>query len=232
MAIANLPRTYIQPDDRLLIRVSAFDPETAEPFNQNLIMGNRQGGGNSNNGGGNQGNSNINQAMIGNLVDNNGNIEFPVIGTIQLAGLSLETAKTKMYDLLDPYLTNYSVDIQILNRRITVSGEVNDPGVVQLDRNKISLIEAIERAGGLTTYSNRTNVLVIREIEEGRQYARLNLKDRSIVDSPYYYVMPNDVIYLEPVKQKTFTTQEGFFRGLAIFTSLISTVAIIVAFTR
>lgn len=231
--ILNLPRPMIQTDDRLLIRVSAFDPETAEPFN--VTSGGGQGGGQNNQmmGGGNgQQQGGMNSPFIGYQVDEDGNIEFPVIGTVNLRAMTIEAAKLKMYVLLDDYLVNYSVDVQYLNRHVTVTGEVKSPGIVDLGRNRISILEAIQRADGITTYSNTENVMVIRETDGERTFGLLDLNDRSVVNSPFYYVMPNDVIYLQPIKAKTWTTQTALFTSINLVTGVISAAALIIALTR
>ncbi len=239
--IDNLPEPIIQTDDRLFIRVSAFDDETAAPFMQSFGFGGQnQGGGNNQNNmmggmgmfGGNNQNNPMQQLMIGYLVDDEGNIEYPVVGTVNLEGLTIAEASKKMYSILDEYLVNYSVDVQFMNRRVTVSGEVVMPGLVQLDRNRISIIEAIQRAGGITPFSNTDEVYVIREIEGERIFGKVSLKDRDIVNSQFYYVYPNDVIYLQPIKAKTFNTQSSFFSVTNIITSLISAAALIFALTR
>lgn len=228
--ILNLPVPIIQTDDRLLIRVSAFDPDTSEPFN--VSSGGGQGGQNNQmmTGGGSNGQQQgaMNSPFIGYQVDEKGNIEFPVIGTVNLKGITIEEAKIKMYELLDDYLVNYSVDVQYLNRRVTVTGEVESPGIVDIGRNRISILEAIQRADGITTYSNTENVMVIRETDGERTFGLLDLNDRSVVNSPFYYVMPNDVIYLQPIKAKTWTTQAALFTSINLFTGLISAAAIII----
>lgn len=256
--VQNYPTPVIQTDDKLLIKVSAFDQQAAAPFNQQSMLGlgggqqgmmNNQQGGQNILGGGNQGNSfgqgnnqqgNIGQQgnqngmgqFLGYLVDKRGNIEFPVIGTVAMGGLTLDQAKVKLYELLDEYLINYSVDVQFINRRITVSGEVEEPGIISLERDRISIIEAIERAGGITIYSNTENIQVIREVDGERIFATLSLKDRNIVNSQFYYIYPNDVVYLQPIKAKTFSVQTSFFSAFNIITSVISAAALIVAFTR
>ncbi|MEQ8715291.1 MAG: polysaccharide biosynthesis/export family protein [Cyclobacteriaceae bacterium] len=256
--VLNYPTPVIQTDDKLLVKVSAFDQQAAAPFNQQSMldlgggqqrMNNQQGGQNILGGGnqsnvfgqgnnqqgniGQQGNQNgMGQQFLGYLVDKKGNIEFPVIGTVAMGGLTLDQAKVKLYELLDEYLINYSVDVQFVNRRITVSGEVEEPGIVSLERDRISIIEAIERAGGITIYSNTENIQVIREVDGERIFATLNLHNRDIVNSQFYYIYPNDVVYLQPIKAKTFSVQTSFFSAFNIVTSVISAAALIVAFSR
>jgi len=237
--IENAPPNIIQPDDRLLIKVATYDEEQAQPFMQQSFvrMGGRGGvggrGGNQFGGGrGGQGGLLNNPNFLGYLVDPEGDIEFPVIGTIKVAGLTINQAKDKLYTILDEYLVNYSVDLLFTNRRIVVSGEVRNPGIVQLDRNRITIIEALEKAGGLTTFSERSEVYMVRELKNERIFTKLDLQDRNIVDSEFYYVYPNDVIFVKPAKSKTFTEQTSFFRALGIVSSAISLVSVILVLTN
>ncbi len=237
MSIQNLPAFHIQPDDRLSIEVSAFDPETAAPFAQPFIffVGN-QGGGNNNQG--NIGNlNNINQQgglqlLQGYLVDERGNIEYPIIGTINLQGLTLEAAKDTMYSKLSKYLVDYSVDVRYLNRRITVTGEVSFGGNVIMDRNRISILDALQRAGGLTPYSNRREVLVIREIAGQRIVGKLDLKSKDIINSPFYYMQPNDIVYVDPTKYKSLTLPDPFGRVISYVAGVLSAASVAIVLFR
>jgi len=224
--IENLPQQTIQPDDRISIRVSTFDEEAAEPFNQRFVNF-----GNNNNNAGNNNNS-INQQLFGYLVDERGIVDFPVLGSIELGGLSLEQAKDKLYRLLGPYLEDPVVDIRFLNRKFTIFGEVGAPGTIPMDRNRLNVLDAIQRAGGLTQFSNRSNILVIREQDGKRVYGRLNVKQKDVFESPYYYLYNNDVVYVEPIRAKTATVQSPFFRYLSYVGGLLSTASIIIALTR
>lgn len=236
--IENAPPNIIQPDDRLLIKVATYDEEQAQPFMQQSFvrMGGRGIGGRGGNqfGGGRGGQGGLinNPNFLGYLVDPEGEIEFPVIGTIKVAGLTINQAKDKLYTILDEYLVNYSVDMLFTNRRIVVSGEVRNPGIVELDRNRITIIEALEKAGGLTTFSERSEVYMVRELKNERIFTKLDLQDRNIVDSEFYYVYPNDVIFVKPAKSKTFTEQTSFFRALGIVSSAISLVSVILVLTN
>lgn len=239
-SFANMPPIYIQPDDRLMVRVTAFDPELAEPFNSGM-MGIVAGGQGQNGqmqqqigmqGFGNNNGNNPMQNMMGVLVDNLGNVELPVIGTIHLGGMTIEKAKEKLYGIYAEYLTNFSADIMFLNKRVTVTGEVARPGVITMDRNRMSVLEVIQKAEGITPFSNTENVTVIREINGERVFAQLSLKDRDVVNSPFFYVYPNDIVYLQPIKAKTFTAQTSFLTGLNILTTLVSAAALFFAFTR
>jgi polysaccharide export outer membrane protein len=240
--IANLPSPIIQTDDRLFIKVSAFDAEASAPFNQAMLLNgnnnnnNQSGNNQANNGlmaGGANQNNQLMELMLGYLVDDSGNIEFPVVGTVQLGGLGLDQAKKKLYGFLDEYLVNYSVDIQFMNRRVTVSGEVTMPGLVTLDRNRISILEALQRSGGVTPYSNTKEIYVIREVDGERIFGNLDLHDRNIVNSQFYYVYPNDVVFVAPIAQKRYQiNQAPVSRAISIVSSSLSALALILVLTR
>jgi polysaccharide export outer membrane protein len=225
-----------------MVRVTAFDEELAAPFNSGMMgfVGGGQGQNGQNGqiqqqmgmqGIGGNGNNPM-QNMMGVLVDNLGNVELPVVGTVHLGGMTLENAKVKLYGIYGNYLTNYAADIMFLNKRVTLTGEVAMPGVVTMDRNRMSVLEIIQKGGGITAFSNTENVTVIREINGERKFAILNLKDRGVVNSPFFYVYPNDIVYLQPIKAKTFTAQTSFLTGLNILTTLVSAAALFFAFTR
>lgn len=147
--------------------------------------------------------STISQSL-GYLVDNDGNIHFPILGTVQAAGLTkrqfaqkLATALVESKQLKDPIVT-----VRFLNYRVTVLGEVNRPTVVTVANEKISLLEALGLAGDLTIYGKRDNVLLIREENGKTTTRRINLNSEQLFDSPYYYLKTNDIIYVEPNKTK------------------------------
>ncbi|TKB97637.1 polysaccharide biosynthesis/export family protein [Pedobacter cryophilus] len=136
-------------------------------------------------------------------VDKEGNINLPVAGLIPLKGLTLEQAQQRMVKTLSNYVKNPIVNIQFQNFRITVIGEVNNPATFNIPNEQINLLEALGMAGDLTVYGKRENVLVIREIDGKRTIVRMNLNNRDVLNSPYFYLKQNDVIYVEPDKSKS-----------------------------
>lgn len=185
--------SVIQKNDVLSIYVTSPSAEASAPFNNsNLPVITST-----------TGISTISQS-IGYLVDTDGNINFPVLGTVQAAGLTkrqfsqkLTTALLEAKQLKDPIVT-----VRFLNYRVTVLGEVSRPTVVTVANEKISLLEALGLAGDLTIYGKRDNVLLIRE-EAGKTITRrINLNSESLFDSEYFYLKTNDVIYVEPSKTK------------------------------
>ena len=226
--ILNAMELRIQPEDLLRITVHSFDPIAAAPFNiepqnqNNMQMGNQAG----------QGSSNNLELFMGYPVDEEGAIDFPVLGRIPVAGLTLEEAKFKIYELLQPYLTDAVVNMRFLNFKITVLGEVNMPGTIRLSNKRVTLLEAIGMAGDLSNYSNRTNVLVIRERNGSRQYARLNLQSAEIFSSPYFYLQQNDVIYVEPIKARVATVADPAQRFIAYSSGVLSIITLIIALRK
>ncbi|WP_246000457.1 polysaccharide biosynthesis/export family protein [Pontibacter diazotrophicus] len=195
----------IKPEDLLSISVVTLNPESNMLFNTGVLlpvggstgMRQQQQGGN-------------NDATQGYLVDDQGYIEFPVLGRVKVAGLTREEANNKLTADLQEYLQEPIVKVRYLNFRVTVIGEVSNPSVVTAMDDNMNIIEALGMAGDLTLYGKREDVLVIREENGTRTMARLNLNDSNVFKSPYFNLHQNDVIYVEPDKAKVAGT--GFVR--------------------
>ena len=189
--IANLPQLQIQPDDLLSIRVRSLDLVAVEPFNVDPPnAANISGGG-------------ATRPLIGYLVSRQGTIDFPQLGTINVIGLTTEDLRDTLKQKLVPYLNDPVVMVRFLNFRITVLGEVTSPNTFFVANERVTILDALGQAGDITPYGNRTNVLVIREQNGQRQTGRLNLQDRDIFTSPFFYLQQNDVVYVEPLKVRT-----------------------------
>ena len=136
------------------------------------------------------------------LVDNNGNVEFPTLGTIHLGGLTKGEAEKYIKDKLKPqFRTSPIVTVRMGNYKISVIGEVNGPGTFTVSNEKVNIFEALAMAGDMTIYGIRDNVKLIREDHTGkREIVTLNLNDRNILQSPYYYLQQNDILYVTPNK--------------------------------
>ncbi len=183
----------IQPDDLLMIIVSAEDPEIAIPFNltsvtlpntTNLLATTGQ------------------QTIQSYLVDRNGNIEFPVIGKIQVGGLSRTEVLQSLKEKIGVYIKNPIINLRIMNFKVSLQGEINMPGTYSVASERITLIEALSMAKDLSIYGRRDNVLVIREINGIKSYNRVDITKADFINSPFYYLAQNDVIYVEPNKTK------------------------------
>ena len=181
----------IMPKDLLTITVSTLNADASAPFNggSTSIVA--------------QGNSNT-ASTQGYLVDNNGDIEFPLVGKIHVAGLTKTLCQEAIRERIAPYLAKTErplVTVRMSSYRITVLGEVKGPGVIPVTTEKISVLEAIASAGDLSLYGRRDNVMLIREDSNGQKSIhRLNLNDANIINSPYFYLQQNDVLYIQPNK--------------------------------
>jgi polysaccharide export outer membrane protein len=225
--IENLPPLRIQPNDLLRIQVHSIKEEAAAPFN---LENNGQQGGGQMMMGGQQGGAGM-ERFLGYYVDEGGGIDFPVVGRIQLQGLTTREATRKIQDLVRPYLTDAVVNLRFLNFKVTILGEVNRPGVLQLSNQRVTLLEVLGQAGDLTDYARRDNILIAREQNGERVYARLNLQDYDIFQSPYFYLQQNDFIYVEPQRARIATVADPVQRALGYTTGIISLVSLIIALT-
>jgi polysaccharide export outer membrane protein len=146
-------------------------------------------------------------------VDNDGKIQFPVVGELKVGGLTKNEAEQMIRQAISPYLAeseNPVVTVRMSSFSISVLGEVNQPGTFTVAREKINVLEALSRAGDLTIYGLRDNVTLIREDSEGnKNYYTLNLNDANIVNSPYYYLQQNDILYVEPNKVRAKSSTIG-----------------------
>nr|WP_256534284.1 polysaccharide biosynthesis/export family protein [Lewinella sp. JB7] len=209
----------IQPDDLLSIQVITPDPLASAPYNlfpNSTNLASAAG----------------NRPLIGYLVDATGNIDFPGIGTVDVAGLTVEQLKKRLQEGLSNLLVDPAIIIRFINFRITVDGEVRTPGSYVLPNERVTVLDAAGLAGGLTEYANRTNVLVIREQNGVRLFGRINLKDRSIFDSPFFYLRQNDYIYIEPLPERTATIRDQTQRVVqwsSLGASLISAIFVIIS---
>lgn len=179
----------LQSDDLLAITVSAADLEATLPFNQVNPYTMRGGG---------SGSTVDRQTTY--LIDENGFIDYPVLGMIRLGGLTRSQAMNTMRRMLSEYIIEPGVNIQIANFKITVIGEVARPGTFTLPNERVTIIEALGMAGDLTINGVRDNVLVIREINGEKTFTRVDLTSGDMIYSPVYFLSQNDVIYVEPNK--------------------------------
>jgi polysaccharide export outer membrane protein len=182
----------LKSDDLLSITVLGIDEQAIKPFNLPLANNNQ------NNGGYAQGAP----SPTGYLIDSEGNIDFPVIGKIKLSGLTRSVAIDILKEQLKPYLNNPTILIRILNYKITVLGEVRNPGTFNIPNERITLLEAIGIAGDLQITGLRKNVLVIRDSDGKKTETRVDLTTNELFSSPVYYLQQNDVVYVEPNRAK------------------------------
>ncbi len=169
-----------------------MDAEAVKPFNLPVLLNNNVMNGYTN------GNAN----PQGYLIDAEGNIDFPVLGKIKIAGLNRNEATELLKEKLKPYLKEVSILIRILNFKVTVLGEVRNPGSFNIPNERITLLEAIGIAGDLNITAVRKNVLVIRDENGKKTEYRVDLTKKGVFVSPVYYLNQNDVVYVQPNRAK------------------------------
>jgi polysaccharide export outer membrane protein len=161
------------------------------------------------------------------LIDPEGNIEFPVLGTIKVGGLTRVEATKMLKERIGEYVNEFIVNIRLINFTITVLGEVARPGAFTVQNERVSLNEALGLAGDLTIYGRRDNIFLIREVDGKKKYAKYDLTSINVVNSPVYYLSQNDVIYVEPNSARIKTSSFNPNNGILI--SAVSTLATIIA---
>lgn len=190
----NIPDYKIQPRDVLFITVKALAPDGS--IKDFLSSGSNTGIGLA------QGDAG--GAFYGYNVNPEGYITLVPIGQIKVSGFTLEETRKKLQELTEKVFINSTVECKLLSFKFTVIGEVRTPGAFINYNNYLTVIEAIGRAGGVGDFGNRNRILVVRPIDKGTKTYRINLQDKNILTSEAYFLLPNDVVIVEPVKQKIF----------------------------
>ncbi|MDR3011477.1 MAG: polysaccharide biosynthesis/export family protein [Sphingobacterium sp.] len=192
----NIPK--IQPNDILTIVVTAADPKVTMPFNPISMMPN----------------GNLTQQTDLALrptytVDNNGDVLLPILGKVHIAGLTRTEAIEKLREELERYIKEPGVNINFNNFRVSVLGEVARPGSFVLPTERVTVLEALGMAGDMTIRGVRENVMLIREVDGKKSVHRLDLTKQDVLNSPYYYLSQNDVVYVEPNKAQINNSKLG-----------------------
>jgi polysaccharide export outer membrane protein len=211
----------IMPKDVLTITVNTTNPDAASPFNLTVPTSFNK-----------QNRSTYSQPILQTyLVDNEGCIDYPILGKLQVGGLTKSACEQMIHDQIVPYLNqreNPVVTVRMSNYKISVLGEVARPGMFNVSNEKINILEALAQAGDLTIYGVRDRVKLIREDANGRKEMHtLNLNDANLMSSPYYYLQQNDIIVVEPNKVKSQNSSVGsmttlMFSATSILISLTS----------
>lgn len=178
-------------DDRITINISSVNPEAARPFNLYITSFNTSG---TSAGGGAQQQSY--------LVDANGEIGFPQLGKLKVIGKTRIELESFLEEKLRPFLPDVKANVQLVNFRISILGEIKKPGQYSIDREKFSVLQAISIAGDLNIHGKREQIKLLREIDGEIHYFNLNLTDSKIINSPYFYLQQNDILYIPPNKPK------------------------------
>ena len=209
----NAPK--LQPGDILAISITADDVRATEPFNQispYSASGTLQ---------------NTNPFIPTYSIDVNGNIDFPKLGKVNLAGKTRTQAMDYLKSEVSKYIVNPGISMEVRNFRITVLGEVKNPGTFSINNDRITILEALGMAGDLTINVVRNNVMVVRE-QNGQKFEyRVNLTQRNSLNSPVYYLSQNDVVYVEPNGAKIQSSK--YTQNTSIFVSIASVVITVIS---
>ena len=231
IAQAYIPK--IQAGDILSINISSLNPSASSFFNPYSTMPvNQDAADGTSSANGTVATPSLSQsAAPGYLVGADGSIELPLLGNIKLAGLSTLEAKDTIKNRLKPFLKEPTVNLRVMNYKISVMGEVAKPSVYVIPNEKITLPEALSLAGDLTIYGRRDNVLIVRDVDNKKEFGRINLNSRDIYTSPFYYLHNNDVIYVEPGKGKS-AQSDRIYQILPVLLSALSFITIIVTYSH
>lgn len=209
----------IMPKDLLTIMVNTTDPEAAAPFNLTAQTA------------ANNANTSLysQPTLQQYLVNNEGNIDFPVLGRLHVGGLTKNQAEDLVREKLKPYLREEPiVTVRMVNYKISVMGEVARPGTFTVNNEKVNILEALAMAGDLTIWGKRDDVMLIREDAKGkREIITLNLNDANLITSDHYYLQQNDILYVSPNKTKAKNSDIGqstslWFSATSILVSIAS----------
>lgn len=213
----------LQPDDVLMIIISTENPLISQPYNLTAI--NVANSSSEIIGGGGV----MQQRQLSYQVDQNGYIQMPNLGAVKAAGKTRNQLVDEIKKLLEGKIENPVVTIRILNFKVSVQGEVYHPGTFPINSERITLLEALSMAGDLTIYGRRDNILIIREEDGVKSYQKVDITKGDFVNSPYYYLSQNDVIYVEPNKTRVNSSVIG--PNVTVGISALSLIITIIALT-
>lgn len=205
-----------KPDDILTINVSAADPLAAKPFNLAVVAESED-----------LISATGTTRMQTYLIDYNGNIQFPVLGTLHIAGMTRIELTEMLKEKITAYAKDPIINIRLVNFTITIIGEVNSPGTYTIQNERISLPEGLGLAHDLTIYGQRKNVLLIREVDGKKKFAKIDLTSVNAISSPLYYLQQNDVIVVEPNNARI--RSANYNQNNAVLISAIGTLTTIIA---
>ena len=207
--------------DALTIFVTALDKEAVAPYNLPTVVYNSPG----------SSHVQTTPMMQYYTVDEDGNIEMPVLGVLHVAGLKRTEVEALVKARLESQVVNPTVQVSVIGAKVSVLGEVNQPGAVPMNQGRLTILDAIAQAGDLTPYGQRDNVLITREVDGKVQMARVDLRSADIITSPYYYLQHNDVIYISPNKVRAVSsTNSGLW--LSVVSTALSAATVIVTVVK
>ncbi|WP_017732508.1 polysaccharide biosynthesis/export family protein [Nafulsella turpanensis] len=202
----------LKPDDIISIKVSSTTPSQFDFFNQQSERG--LGGFNPND-----------PLLAGFKIEEDGTIPLPVVGEVEVAGLTIEQARAKIQEIVAQYLDSPTVDVKLLSFQYTVLGEVVNQGRFTTYNPKLSILEAIGEAGGFSDFAKRSHVKVVRKVGDEISIAYVNVLDDDLLESPYYYLQPGDVVTVPPLPAKNWRSNN--IANIGVLFSGISSLAIL-----
>lgn len=209
----------VAPDDRITVRVNSLEQEAANPFNRTNFLGSPEGG------------VNTIIDLIPYQVDKNGMIKMPVLGKVKVSGYTILELSDRIEKMLENYLPNANVTVRIDNFQISVLGEVGNPGTFPIEDDHITLPKALGLAKDITIYGERNNVLVVRRNGDVVEHEYLNLTEANAVNSKFYNLQQNDIVYVEPRSSRR--QNSGYLNNASTYLSVASVItSIIVLITR
>jgi len=214
----NRPEYRIQTRDIMYVKIYSLNEDMSSLINQTI--------------GSYQQNLFQNETSLfinGYAVSDSGNIEIPILGKVLVAGKTMDEAITAIRNRADQYLKDATVIVKLISFKISVIGEVNRPGTYNNFNNQLTVLEAISMAGDITDYGNRRKVLVLRPTADGTGSFRLDLTNSRILSSDGFFLLPNDIIYVEPIKNKSFRMN---MPAISLAFTSISTLILILNFLK
>lgn len=214
----NNPKKYrVQPRDVLSIRIKTLDTDTEAYFNIQSENGFQQ----------------LNPAGLfinGYSINSRGMIDLPEVGEIKVSGYTIEETEAIIQEAISGYITNATILVKLVSFKITILGEVNNPGYYFVYNEQASVLEGLGLAGDLTDFGNRENITLIRQTDMGTETILLNLKDPSLLTSEYYFLQPNDVLYVQPLPAKATRNNINTLTILSVLFGAISSTVLVLTY--
>ncbi len=212
--VAPRPDYRVKPGDNLYIKVQSLDEKTYKFFNYDDA--------------GRYASAAYSEASIyltSYTVSDSGYIQFPFVGKIQVNGKTTGEIKANLQEIIDQYLIETMVVVRLVNFKITILGEVKNPGTYLIYQDKINMFEALSKAGDLTVFSNKNKVVLVRQSGNRAELHRISLTHKQFLESDFFYLLPNDIIYIEPLRGKQFAFAD--FPYTLLFSSITTTLLIL-----
>ncbi|MFP4095372.1 MAG: polysaccharide biosynthesis/export family protein [Cyclobacteriaceae bacterium] len=218
--IVNERQVYrLQPRDVVSVRIKTVDVESANYFNIQPETGFQQF-------------NDVALYLNGYSLNEEGYIQLPEVGKVLLSGLTLQEAQQKVQQAFSDYINNATIMVKLVSFKITVLGEVNRPGYYYIYNDQANLLEGIGIAGDLTDFGNRENITLIRQTQAGSEAILLNLKDPGLLSSDYYFLQPNDVLYVQPLQEKNTRDNLGTLPILSILFGAVSSTILLLGYVN